>query len=199
MSQKNPINLKVSTLKVCKYKLSRPDYLVQMDFVTENMNLPKKVKIEFLLLISFVSICVASKVDVIDKFLSTSHSYKTLAICGNIIDQDYKSLLDISDQNMIHVKYWNCSQMVYEHNTLMIFVEPNVKDLETVLNQSGAQNCLHTNTWLIFHDDMVFDMNWAIGRSQLRIGLNAKIFLVDKSKSIKQVLGTGSIEVILEV
>ena len=163
------------------------------------MNLPKKVKIEFLLLITFVSICVASKVDVIDKFLSTSHSYKTLAICGNISDQDYKYLQDISDQNMIYVKYWNCSQMVYEHNTLMIFVEPNVKDLETVLNQSGAQNCLHTNTWLIFHDDMVFDMNWAIGRSQLRIGLNAKIFLVDKSKSIKQVLGTGSIEVILEV
>ena len=89
--------------------------------------------------------------------------------------------------------------MVYEYNALTIFVEPNVKDLETILNQSGAQNCLHANTWLIFHDDMVFDMNWAIGRSQLRIGLNAKIFLVDKSKSIKQVLGTGSIEVILEV
>ena len=163
------------------------------------MNLEIKFKINFLITITFVSICVASKVDVIDKFLSTSHSYKTIAICGNITDQDYKSLIDISDQNMIHMKYWNCSQMVYEHNTLMIFVEPNVKDLETVLNQSGAQNCLHTNTWLIFHDDMVFDMNWAIGRSQLRIGLNAKIFLVDKSKSIKQVLGTGSIEVILEV
>lgn len=89
--------------------------------------------------------------------------------------------------------------MVNEHNALMIFVEPNLKDLETILNQSGAQKCLHVNTWLIFHDDMVFDMNWAIGRRKLRIGLNAKIFLVNESMFIKQVLGTGSIEVILEV
>ena len=128
---------------------------------------------------AFVSTCVASKVDVIEKFLSTSHSYKTLAICGSITDQDYTSLQDISDQNLIYVKYWNCCQMVYEHNTLMIFVEPNVKDLEIILNQSGAQNCLHTNTWLIFHDDMVFDMRRPFGNSQFRIGLNAKIFLVN--------------------
>ena len=163
------------------------------------MNFQIKFKIELLVTITFVSICVASKVDAIDKFLSTSHSYKTIAVCGNIIDQDYASLQDISDQNMIYLKYWNCSQMVNEHNALMIFVEPNLKDLETILNQSGAQKCLHVNTWLIFHDDMVFDMNWAIGRRKLRIGLNAKIFLVNESMFIKQVLGTGSIEVILEV
>ena len=162
------------------------------------MNLQIEFKIKFGLTITFVSYCISSEVDVIDKFLSTSHTYKTLAICGKITDHDYKYLLDISDQHKIYVKYWNCSQMLYEHNTLMIFLKPSVKDLETILDQNGAQNCLQTNTWLIL-DDAVFDMKRPFGRSRLRIGLNAKIFIVNESMSIKQIMGTGSIDVILEV
>ena len=83
-----------------------------------------------------------------------------------------------------------------DDNALFVFLEPSFDDMKNLLNQKGAQKSLYTNTWLIHVERSIHNVSRYFQKSNLRIGLNGKLFfatnhvLQDEPKLI-QIIGTG--------
>ena len=150
----------------------------------------------FLAVISFAN---SSKINVIKKFLESDNNYKAVAICGKIQDQDLEYVKEISSKQAIQL---NCSQIISDHDSLMIFIRPDSWEIESFLAQPGSQKCLQANTWLIFHNDFDLNSSNSFENGQFKMGLNANLFLIshsDPEADLIQVTGTGTKEVQFKV
>ena len=153
-------------------------------------------------LLAVISFANSSKIDVIKKFLASDKNYKAVAVCGKIQDQDLEDVMDISSTQAIKLKNWNCSQMISDHDSLIIFIRPDSWDIQSLLAQPGSQNFLLANAWLIFHNDSDLIKSNYFGHGQFKMGLNANLFLIsdsDPEADLIQVAGTGTKEVQFKV
>ena len=91
---------------------------------------------------------------VIEKILS-SKSFKSLGVCGKVQDQDLENIIQISYRYEQSVTYWNCSELLDVHDSILVFFEPEFMEIEAILNRPGAQISLSSNVWLIIPDPAV--------------------------------------------
>ena len=136
-----------------------------------------------------------SKLNLLESFVSKI-TFKNVVIWGEVLDQDLEDILQVSDQYSLPVNIWNGSLITTDDNALFVFLEPTFDDIENLLNQKGAQNSLYTNTWLIHVERSIYNVSRYFQNSNLRIGLNAKLFfatnhVLQDEPELIQIIGTG--------
>ena len=96
--------------------------------------------------------------------------------------------------------YWNCSEMLDVHDSILVFFEPEFMEIEAILNQPGAQISLSSNVWLIIPDSAMTNVSKYFEETKLRIGLTANIFITNfLITEVTQVLGAASKKPIIKV
>ena len=128
-----------------------------------------------------------------------SQSFKTLALCRIVEDQNYLDIIKISTQYNIAVVFWNCSKLIEIDDSIIVFLEPEVHEISLILKQPGVQKSLSSNVWLMFSShSMIHSIPNYFKNSVLAVGLNANIFFVRSIEAsgfaveITQMLGTGT-------
>ena len=122
---------------------------------------------------------------------------KTIAVCNLAMDdQIYEEIFEMSVNFQSWVNYWDCieSGIPQAHESLIILNEITAKELEKVFSKSNIQNSISYNTWLIHISGTLQDVYSLFDDVKLKIGINARVFIVQSSKSSKvaiQVIGTG--------
>ena len=110
----------------------------------------KVFNLNHLLLASFLmSIVSAERLNLVIEKILSSKSFKSLGVCGKVQDQDLEDIIQISYRYEQSVTYWNCSEMLDVHDSILVFFEPESMEIEAILNQPGAQISLSSNVWLI--------------------------------------------------
>ena len=140
--------------------------------------------------------------NLINQFLKTEN-YKNLVIYETPDnDEICEEILEMANYHEIHLSTKPISKLIDTHDTLEIFHEPRFEDVKNLLNQSGIQFKLSTNTWLIFSSISIEEVKSLFHGMKFKMGLNANVFFVLKSNgksNLVQVLGTGTSEVEIEV
>ena len=122
---------------------------------------------------------------------------KTIAVCNLAMDdQIYEEIFEMTANFPHWVNYWDCieSGIPQAHESLIILNEITAKELEKVFSKSNIQNSISYNTWLIHISGTLQDVYSLFDDVKLKIGINARVFIVQSSKSSKvviQVNGTG--------
>ena len=79
-----------------------------------------------------------------------------------------------------------------------MFYYPETSDIKTLLEKPGAQKSLMSNTWLIIPKINAINLEYFEG-IKLKINLNAKIFFLNDSEQLSQIVGTGTKRVEVKV
>ena len=126
----------------------------------------------------------ANAKDIIQYFLELK-TYDHFVICDSAFDDEtLERFKDHTRDYKVYLEKWDCSQKVGKTNKALIFMNnPEPHLITNLLNQSGAQKSLTSNTWLIQSKENEINELDYFKKNKLRIGLNAKIF-------IAKVLGT---------
>ena len=92
---------------------------------------------------------------------------------------------------------WNCLDLKTTNlnEGLVILNQVSKKDLSTILQSKGIQMSLKYNIWLILTSssnstESILDFLMH-GQQFLKIGLNAKIFVIDHMSNVTQVMGNA--------
>ena len=122
---------------------------------------------------------------------------KSITVCNFAnLDQLYEEIFEISAVIHSWMNVWDCieSDIPPTQESLIILNEITPKDLQTVFSKSNIQNSITYNTWLIHISNKVHDAHSFFGDIKIKIGINARIFIVQASESSHvayQVIGTG--------
>ena len=122
---------------------------------------------------------------------------KTIAVCNFAMDdQIHEEIFEMSANFPSWVNFWDCieSGIPQAHESLIILNEITAKNLQKVFSKSNIQNSISYNTWLIHISGTLQDAYSLFDDIKLKIGINARVFIVQSSKSSKvaiQVIGTG--------
>ena len=99
---------------------------------------------------------------------------------------------------------WNCLDLKTTNlnEGLVILNQVSKKDLSTILQSKGIQMSLKYNIWLISTSSNSTEsiLEFLLhGQQFLKIGLNAKIFVIDHMSNVTQVIGNGGFETTIKV
>ena len=131
----------------------------------------------------------------IEPFL-TSSTMNIALCCGNFEDPVYDILMPKNSQDIVFSQ-WDCITIPKIDNSLIVLDEVQPDQVGTLLNhaQSGIQLSLSTNIWLIHSKNQSRQGIEFFAKNELRIGLNAQIFVIKSYPShddVYQILGTGT-------
>ena len=131
----------------------------------------------------------------IEPFLTSSTM--SIALCsGNFEDTVYDILMPKNKQYMLFSQ-WDCRTIPKIDNSLIVLDEVQPDQVGRLLNhaQRGIQLSLSTNIWLIHSKNQSKQSIEFFAGNELRIGLNAQIFVIKSYPShddVYQILGTGT-------
>ena len=135
---------------------------------------------------------------VIQYFLEVK-AYDHLVICDlSLNDEIIETLKNHVYEYQVYLEKWNCFNEVNKINTGLVFLHnPEPILVANLLNQSGSQKSLSSNTLLIIQSirETLSVIDY-FSKNELRIGLNAKIFIAKPSEIdifLYQALGVGTV------
>ena len=127
---------------------------------------------------------------------------KHLSVC-NLDNTD-----EISDE-LVHVAYhndlwlapWNCleSGIPELNNGIVILNQALPEDVTTIFKKEGIQLSWMVNIWFILTSDLAPQPSEFIKLSPVKVGLNAKIFIMDSFTNVGQVIGKATFDVVTKV
>ena len=107
--------------------------------------------------------------------------YNHVVLCNTgVKDTDLDQIASISYKYEITIETDECLNMlIYSElsNALIYFDEPELSQIERLVNQRGAQKALDSNTWLIKTSNKSRQLSDYFKNSSLRFGLWVNIFL----------------------
>ena len=147
--------------------------------------------------LTFVQILIESKeTSFLEPFWKTNQ-YDLIAFCGTLPLDGY--LEEITRLSMVYpIAQRQCSNIHLTSNSLIVFYYPETSDIKTLLEKPGAQKSLMSNTWLIIPKINAINLEYFEG-IKLKINLNAKIFFLNDSEQLSQIVGTGTKRVEVKV
>ena len=149
------------------------------------------------MLLTFVQIFVESKETSFLKPFWKTNQYDQIAFCGTLPLDGY--LEEITRLSMVYpIAQRQCSNIHLTSNSLIVLYYPETSEIKTLLDKPGAQKSLISNTWLIIPKVNEIILQYFEG-IKIKIGLNAKIFFINDSKELSQILGTGTKRVKVKV
>ena len=115
---------------------------------------------------------------------------------------------EISDE-LVHVAYyndlwlapWNCleSGIPELNNGIVILNQALPEDVTTIFKKEGIQLSWMVNIWFILTSDLAPQPSEFIKISPVKVGLNAKIFIMDTFTNVGQVIGKATFDVVTKV
>ena len=152
----------------------------------------------------FLQSAIAKSKNVFEHFLSLERFDHLVMGEFDLGDETLQEIIDTSYNYNIFLGTWNNSGIPIDiHNALIYLDDPNANEVGVLLNQRGSQKALTSNTWLIHTEKYdLTQMQDYFTNSQLRIGLNAKIFFERKAEEdhvLYQALGEGKVKPLLKV
>ena len=106
---------------------------------------------------------------------------------------------------MVHVAYhndlwlvpWNClkSEIPEMNGGLIILNQALPKDVTTIFKKEGIQLSWMVNVWFILTSNLAPQPKQFMKLSPVKIGLNAKIFIMDRHTNVGQVIGKATFDV----
>ena len=115
---------------------------------------------------------------------------------------------EISDE-LVHVAYhndlwlapWNCleSGIPGLNNGIVILNQALPEDATTIFKKEGIQLSWMVNIWFILTSALAPQPSEFIKISPVKVGLNAKIFIMDTFTNVGQVIGKATFDVVTKV
>ena len=139
----------------------------------------------------------------IEPFIDTK--LKNIFFCGNDPAEEITNeLIEIFHKHKLWLMKWNCLDLETTNlnEGLVILNQVSKKDLSTILQSKGIQMSLKYNIWLISTSSNSTEsiLEFLLhGQQFLKIGLNAKIFVIDQMSNVTIVIGNGGFETTIKV
>ena len=146
-----------------------------------------------LIIITFLHL-VNCKAGVFQSFININ--LKHVTICKSNREStdeiDYE-IVDIVNQNHLWLNLWDClyAEIPEIHDGLIILDQITSKDMTTIFMKRGIQSSLKANIWLLQTERPNSEIIHFFKNAPIKIGLNAKIFIIDHLNKVTHITGNG--------
>ena len=146
-----------------------------------------------LIIITFLHL-VNCKASVFQSFINLK--LKHVTICNSnreSTDEINYEIVDIFNQNYLWLKLWDClnAEIPVIHDGLIILDQTTSKDMTTIFMKRGIQSSLKANIWLLQTERPNSEIIHFFKNAPIKIGLNAKIFIIDHLNKVTHITGNG--------
>ena len=117
---------------------------------------------------------------------------KYISVCNlDNTDEVFEELIHIAYHNNLWLAPWNCleSGIPELNNGIIILNQALPVDVTTIFKKEGIQLSWMLNVWFILTSDLAPQPIEFLKVSPVKVGLNAKIFIMDKFTNVGQVIG----------
>ena len=137
---------------------------------------------------------VNCKISVFQTFGNPNLKHITICNCNKESTDEFDyEFVDILNQKDLWLNLWDClySDIPEFHNGIIILNQITQKDMMTIFAKEGIQSSLKGNIWLIHAVGSTIGIVDFFEETPIKIGLNAKIFIIDHSNNVIQIIGNG--------
>ena len=127
---------------------------------------------------------------------------KHISVCNfDNNDEISDELVDVAYHNDLWLVPWNCleSGIPELNGGIIILNQALPEDVTTIFKKEGIQLSWMVNIWYILTSDLAPQPIEFMKLSPIKVGLNAKIFIMDKFTSVGQVIGKATFDVVTKV
>ena len=144
----------------------------------------------------FIVFSVSYETDFIKPLIHDKLNHMSICNLDNT-DEISEELVHVAYHNDLWLVPWNClkSEIPEMNGGLIILNQALPKDVTTIFKKEGIQLSWMVNVWFILTSNLAPQPKQFIKLSPVKIGLIAKIFIMDRCTSVGQVIGKATFDV----
>ena len=144
----------------------------------------------------FIVFSVSYETDFIKPLIHDKLNHMSICNLDNT-DELSEELVHVAYHNDLWLVPWNClkSGIPELNNGIVILNQAMPEDIATIFKKEGIQLSWMVNVWFILTSNLAPQPKQFMKLSPVKIGLNAKIFIMDRHTNVGQVIGKATFDV----